>query len=127
MRIVKAPSEITFHWSCERPNCSYESGEMKFDKENPNPTPPKCPKCDDGIAQVLHQGDIVEEIDTGRLGKVWEARQLMTDSLRWRVEFSDGQKPIMNYFITRSDLRLIDCPHSAPPESGPKLTRGSME
>ena len=46
MKMVKSPSEITFHWKCEHPNCTYESDELKFDRLNLNPSPPKkCPKC----------------------------------------------------------------------------------
>jgi hypothetical protein len=62
---------------------------------------------------MLHQNDIVAEKKTGRQGELIEAPrpEFKTDTLRWRVEFSDGKYPAMNYFINESDLILIHCPH----------------
>ena len=72
---------------------------------------------------MLHQGDIVEEIETKRQGKVTEAPKILTDTRRWRVEFFDGKEPILRYF-TESDIhliRLIKCPHTKNEE--PRFVR----
>lgn len=70
---------------------------------------------------MFHQDDIVEEIETKRQGKVTEAPEIPTDTRRWRVEFLDGKKPILRYFL-ESDLhliRLIRCPHGITARRGP--------
>lgn len=65
---------------------------------------------------MLHNDDVVEEVTTGRPGKI--------DSIQsggalgeepkpnqWRVHFSDGKDPLMKYFDSEDHLRLIKCPH----------------
>jgi hypothetical protein len=65
----------------------------------------------------LHVGDIVQEIVTGRQGKIDNIHaegvlgQEQIPNL-WRVFFSDGKSPAMQYFKNKSELRLIKCPHA---------------
>jgi hypothetical protein len=65
---------------------------------------------------MFHLGDVVQEISTGRSGKVDEIRsegvvgQEQIPSL-WRVMFSDGKTPPLDYF-KEAQLRLIECPHN---------------
>ena len=77
---------------------------------------------------MLHLEDRVEEIATGRPGKIDNIGSAgvlgkePTPNL-WRVHFSDGKMPLMQYFKNEEELRLIQCPHEAPqpgfvPESG---------
>lgn len=71
-----------------------------------------------GGASVFHLGDIVQEIATGRQGKIDNIHsegvlgQEPTPNL-WRVHFSDGQQPMMQYFQTTDELRLVKCPHDS--------------
>jgi hypothetical protein len=64
---------------------------------------------------MLHNEDIVEEIATGREGKIdsisSEIAQGRETPNLWRVFFSDGKVPLMKYFKKEGELRLIKCPH----------------
>jgi hypothetical protein len=68
---------------------------------------------------VLHLEDKVEEITTGRPGHIDNigsegiVGQEPTPNL-WRVHFSDGKTPLMQYFKNEDELRLIECPHEEP-------------
>lgn len=68
---------------------------------------------------MLHLGDKVQEIVTGRTGKIDNIHydgivgQEPTANL-WRVHFSDGVVPMMQYFKTEDELRLVECPHEEP-------------
>jgi hypothetical protein len=68
---------------------------------------------------VLHLGDKVQEIVTGRTGKIDNIHsegivgQESTPNL-WRVHFSDGKVPMMQYFKSEDELRLVECPHGEP-------------
>jgi hypothetical protein len=77
---------------------------------------------------TFHMGDIVQEKETGRQGKLNEAPrpEVKTDVLRWRVNFSDGKKPLIKYFTSESDLTLISCPHNGESEPGFVIERGIM-
>jgi len=67
---------------------------------------------------LLHGGDIVQEIATGRQGKIdgignaiMQGRETQTN---WRIAFSDGKEPGMWTYKNRAELRLIICPHGDP-------------
>jgi hypothetical protein len=68
---------------------------------------------------VLHLEDSVEEIATGRPGHIDSISsegivgQEQTPNA-WRVHFSDGKTPLMQYFKKEEELRLIKCPHDTP-------------
>jgi hypothetical protein len=72
-------------------------------------------------AVVFHLGDKVQEIATGRCGKIDESRN---NQELWRVFFSDGGTPPLAYF-KREALRLVQCPHTEP-EPGFAPERGIM-
>jgi hypothetical protein len=79
---------------------------------------------------MLHLGDIVQEIATRRQGKIDNIQSkgvLGREPIPnlWRVHFSDGQQPLMQYFKNAEELRLISCPHDPP---GPRIVpkRGIM-
>jgi hypothetical protein len=65
---------------------------------------------------MLHLGHIVEEIATKRRGKIDNTSGLLVDgqeqTTQWRVFFSDGKQPLLQYFSDEAGLRLIRCPHS---------------
>lgn len=66
---------------------------------------------------MFHLGDLVEEIATGRRGKVdqiFEDRILGREPVphTWRVYFSDKRGPLVSNF-KQGQLRLIECPHAA--------------
>jgi hypothetical protein len=61
----------------------------------------------------FHLEDKVQVIATGRPGKLDECR---SSGELWRVFFSDGKKPALDYFKTEA-LRLIECPHDDPEPS----------
>ena len=61
---------------------------------------------------MLHVGDTVEEIATKRKGRIDSTRvDEQQQTTRWRVFFSDGNRPLVKYFLTEADLRLVTCPH----------------
>jgi len=78
---------------------------------------------------MLHLGDVVEEITTKRQGKIDNTSGPFVggqqQTTQWRVWFSDGKQPLLQYFSNEADLRLIKCPHS---DSGPAFVpeRGIM-
>jgi len=76
---------------------------------------------------MFHVGDIVEEIATKREGKLDEVPQGPTAVLRWRVLFSDGEQPLLKYFLNDSELRLVKCPHDSSGESRFVPQRGIMD
>jgi hypothetical protein len=60
----------------------------------------------------LHAGDIVEEVATGREGRVGSSYGAVgTPDERWLVFFSDGQDSLTKLLFNMDDLRLITCPH----------------
>jgi hypothetical protein len=80
---------------------------------------------------MLHLGDIVQEVATGRQGKIDNIQShgvLVQEPIpnMWRVHFSDGQQPLMQSFENADDLSLIKCPH-ADPEPGFVPERSIME
>lgn len=79
---------------------------------------------------MLHLGDMVQEIATGRQGKIDSIHAegvLGKEQIPnlWRVFFSDGKTPLLQYFKNEVELRLIECPH-ANPEPGFVPERGIM-
>jgi hypothetical protein len=67
---------------------------------------------------VFHLDDEVEEVATGRLGKVEKVVGTIGDQPdMWKVRFTDGKNPEMKFFRrNESDqLRLIDCPPDITP------------
>jgi hypothetical protein len=64
----------------------------------------------------LYSGDTVEVIATKRRGKIGEspddlpARPGVIRTQRWRVEYSDGGQPPLEYFVDRSKLSLVNHP-----------------
>jgi hypothetical protein len=64
----------------------------------------------------LHGGDIVQEIATGRQGKIdginSEIMQGRETQKNWRVVFSDAKEPPLWTFTNRAELRLVMCPHN---------------
>jgi hypothetical protein len=67
---------------------------------------------------LLHGEDIVQEIATGRQGKIdaigseiTHGRETQTN---WRVAFADGKAPPLLTFTNRSQLRFVRCPHGDP-------------
>jgi hypothetical protein len=70
-----------------------------------------------GVSPMIHLEDVVEEIATGRQGKVdsthgeGPSADQQTTTL-WRVHFSDGKEPMMQYFKSEAELRVVRCPHS---------------
>jgi len=73
---------------------------------------------------MFHIGDIVEA--TKRRGKLDEAPERETDVRRWRVLFSDGGQPPLQYFTNEAHLTLISCPHNGEKEPGLVIERGIM-
>lgn len=69
----------------------------------------------------FHLGDTVQVIATRRHGKIDECRN---NGELWRVFFSDGKRPIMDYFQPDA-LTLVECPHDDP-EPGFVPERGIM-
>jgi hypothetical protein len=67
---------------------------------------------------MLHNEDTVEEIATGRQGKIDSigAEGIPGHQIPnlWRVCFSDGKVQSLKYFKNEAELRLITCPHSEP-------------
>ena len=61
-------------------------------------------------ATGFHLGDKVQVIDSGRPGTLDECRN---SGELWRVFFSDGEKPLLDYFKPDA-IRLIECPHDDP-------------
>ena len=79
---------------------------------------------------MLHLGDKVQEISTGRQGKIDETRSEGVSGkeqipILWRVTFSDGNTPLI-HDLNKEELRLIDCPHGEP-EPGFVPERGIIE
>jgi hypothetical protein len=64
---------------------------------------------------LLHGDDIVQEIATGRQGKIdginSEIMQGRETQTNWRVTFADGKGPPLWTFTNRTQLRLVRCPH----------------
>jgi hypothetical protein len=60
-----------------------------------------------GDNMALHSGDVVREIATNRPGTI-----NYTKPTYWRVQFSDGQEPLLKIFKHEAELRLVACPHS---------------
>ena len=66
---------------------------------------------------MFHNEDIVEEVATGRQGKIDSIQsegvlgQEQIPNL-WRVVFLDGKEPPLKYFKKEDEMRLIKCPHS---------------
>jgi hypothetical protein len=80
---------------------------------------------------LLHLGDTVQEITTGRIGKIdsTQAEGVVGQEQipnQWRVFFSDGKVPLVQHFNDEKDLRLLKCPHSDP-EPGFVPERGIMQ
>jgi hypothetical protein len=79
---------------------------------------------------MLHLGDFVREISTGREGKV---DNICSEGILgqepipnlWRVLFLDGETPLMQYFKNEGELQLLRCPHEAT-EAGLVPDRGIM-
>lgn len=69
---------------------------------------------------MLHNDDVVEEIATGRQGKIDAVDTLIEKghqtAQRWRVYFTDGKEPLIKYFLKEGDLRVTRCPHIEPTE-----------
>jgi hypothetical protein len=80
---------------------------------------------------MLHLGDIVEEVATGRQGKIDnistnnDARGQVTSVNYWRAIFLDGKQTLYGIFKDEKELRLVSCPH-AEPEPGFYPERGIM-
>lgn len=110
----KAGDEISCHVA-ENHSCGLRNGTSHIDplvldgpsykvvKEWASGTPP------------LHGDDIVQEIGTGRQGKIdaigSEITQGRETQTNWRVAFSDGKGPPLWTFTKRAELRLVRCPH----------------
>lgn len=76
---------------------------------------------------MFHLEDIVEEIATKRQGKLDSSGGTAGEEPdMWRVYFSDGEEPIIKYFKSVKDLRLIRCPHEST-EPGFVPSRSIME
>ncbi len=63
---------------------------------------------------ALHVGDNVQEIATGRSGKIQGARGVVGQEPEfWMVYLSDGKKAEIKHFKRNDlhELRLINCPH----------------
>lgn len=58
---------------------------------------------------MLHLGDTVRELGTGRQGKV---HIILNRDLGWEVLFADGRKPTVQIFKQADELELIKCPHA---------------
>lgn len=67
---------------------------------------------------MFHNEDIVEEVATGRQGKVTQIHFDGAVQNRWHVVFEDGKQPPINWFKEESELRLVKCPHSGGGEPG---------
>jgi hypothetical protein len=67
---------------------------------------------------MFHEEDIVEEIATGRLGKIdqigCETSRGHETQTQWHVVFSDTRAPGVSTFVSKAQLRLVRCPHSDP-------------
>ena len=70
MKKVEDRDLKTRRYVCE--HCGHETEDVKVTRENlEEPTPRCCPKCGKASeAPTLHLGDVVEEIATGRRGKI---------------------------------------------------------
>jgi hypothetical protein len=66
---------------------------------------------------MFHNEDIVEEIATGRQGKIDSIQSggvLGQEQIQnqWRVVFLDGKEPPLKYFNKENEICLVKCPHS---------------
>ena len=65
---------------------------------------------------MLHIDDIVEEIATGRQGRIDSIQSEGSGQEQipnqWRVVFLDAKKPQQKYFKRQDEIRLVKCPHS---------------
>ncbi len=66
---------------------------------------------------MFHNEDFVEEIATGRQGKIDSIQRegvLGQEEIpnQWGVVFSDGKEPPLKYFKKEDEMRLIKCSHS---------------
>jgi hypothetical protein len=72
---------------------------------------------------MLHLGDVVEEIATGRLGKIDTVLEHHANGQQtvnyWRVFFDDGKQPLLGIIKDALELRLVSCPHT---EAEPRFT-----
>ena len=75
---------------------------------------------------MFHVGDIVEEAETKRRGRLDEAPSRPTDVRRWRVQFTDGAPEPIKYFTDEAAIVLISCPHTSDKEPRLVPDRGIM-
>jgi hypothetical protein len=72
---------------------------------------------------MLHLGDVVEEIATGRLGKIDTVLEHHANGQQtvnyWRVFFDDSKQPLLGIINDALELRLVSCPHT---ETEPRFT-----
>lgn len=64
---------------------------------------------------MYHNDDVVEEMATGRQGKIDSIGASTTAGLTtqtsWRVRFEDQKAPPLKYFTNADEIRLVSCPH----------------
>jgi hypothetical protein len=72
---------------------------------------------------MFHLGDIVQEVATGRRGKIdnlsqnHDAKGEVTSINYWRVFFEDGKQPLFGMVSDPEGIRLVSCPHGKPEAS----------
>jgi hypothetical protein len=67
------------------------------------------------VLDLIQAGDTVEEIATGRHGKLTSVESnnpsantsATVTPIKWHVHFSDGKEPVFRTFHKESDLRLV--------------------
>jgi hypothetical protein len=71
---------------------------------------------------MLHNGDWVEEIATGRRGVIDSINASVAGKqeiqTHWRVLFKDGKEPLLKIFTKQEDFKLMRCPHEDKGEPG---------
>jgi hypothetical protein len=67
---------------------------------------------------MYHNEDLVEEIATGRQGKLTHIGSSITGNVETQtsrgVTFQDGKQPPLRHFTNPDEIRLVKCPHSEP-------------
>jgi len=79
---------------------------------------------------MLHNGDGVEEVATGRRGVIDGIGSSVVNKQEtqnsWSVRFNDGKEPLIKIFTNREDFNLVGCPHQDEGEPGFYPSRSIM-
>lgn len=79
---------------------------------------------------MFHNGDVVEEIATGRRGAVDSIGGSITNGQEtqnnWTIRFNDGKEPLLKIFTNLQDFKFVECPHQDKGEPGFYPSRSIM-